>query len=333
MKKKVFVSLLSVLMIFMLALTGCSSNSSQSSGDALANYPNKNLDFIVAYSAGGGSDVGARILGQYAEKLVGKPITIVNKPGAGGAIGFADLKNAKPDGYTMGLINIPSIILLPLQNDVAYRIDEFEPVIQLVEDPGLLIVKKDGKFKSWEEFAKYAEENPGKLTVGNCGHGTDIHIAFEAISQTSGLDLVQIPYAGTNEAVTAVLGDHVDATIAKVSEAIGPLKNDQVMALAAVTNERLADYPDVPTLIELGIDIGAEVSSSRGVAVPKNTPQEIIDYLHDQLKKATEEPEYIEKMNQSGLTIRYRSAEEFKEFIEEQNNFYESMVNNLRLGK
>jgi len=298
---------------------------------APANYPKGPVTFIVCYSAGGGSDAGARILANSAEKYIGKPLVVQNKPGAGGGIGWASLVNSKADGQTISLINIPSMIFLPLQKMANYDLDKIVPVIQLVEDAALLLVRKGGKFKDFNDFITQVKANPGKITLATCGVGTDIHIITEIMNDKFGIKLNAVHFPGTVDAVTSVIGGHSDAVIAKVSEAISALEAGQGFLLGAFTDERLPEYPDVPTMKELGLDLSH--ASSRGVAVPKGTPQEIIDFLHDSLKKATEEPDYITRMNSAGLAIKYRSGPEFHDFYMKQYNAFQPVFERLGLSK
>lgn len=294
-----------------------------------AEYPKGPINFIVAYGAGGGSDVGARILAAVAEKYLGAPLVVQNKPGAGGGIGWTALVASKPDGYTVALINIPSMILLPLQGKAAYKLDDIVPLLQLVDDPALLMVKKDGKFKDFAAFVAYAKANPGKLTVGTSGAGSDSHIVVEMINDKLGIKLNPVPFGGATESVTSMLGGHTDASLPKGSEAISALESGQGMLLTAFTPKRLPQYPDLPTTGELGLDI--TYSSSRGVAVPKGTPPEIIAFLHDKLLQATKDPEYIEKMNNAGLPIDYRNGKDFYDFYMQQYESFKPAVKKLNM--
>ena len=301
-----------------------------SASAAPANYPKGPVTFIVCYSAGGGSDAGARILANAAEKYVGKPIVVQNKPGAGGGIGWTSLVNSKADGHTMSLLNIPSMIFLPLQGRANYKLDQIVPVIQLVDDPALLIVQKDGKFKTYQDLISHARENPGKVTMATCGAGSDIHIIAEIMNDKLGIKLNSVPFPGTVDAVTSVVGGHSDTSIPKVSEAVSALEAGQIIVLASFTEERLPDFPDVPTMKELGLDLLH--SSSRGVGVPKGTPQEVIDFLHDSLKKATEEPDYIARMKSAGLAVKYRSGPDFQEFYMNQYTMFKPVFERLGLA-
>jgi tripartite-type tricarboxylate transporter receptor subunit TctC len=317
------------LMIALLCLTVGGGIALPASA-APANYPSGPVTFIVCYSAGGGSDTGARILANAAEKYVGKPIVVQNKPGAGGGIGWASFVNSKADGQTIALINVPSLIFLPLQGNANYKLEQIVPVIQLVDDPCLLMVRKGGNFKTYQDFIEYAKANPGKVTMATNGPGADMHVITEIMNERLGLKLNAVQFGGAVDTVVSVVGGHCDATLPKVSEAVSALEAGQAIVLASFTEERLPDFPDVPTMKELGLDLLH--SSSRGVAVPKGTSREIIDFLHDSLKKATEEPDYIARMKSSGLAIKYRNGPEFAEFYMKQYDMFKPVFERLGLA-
>lgn len=296
---------------------------------AAANYPSGPVTFIVCYSAGGGSDAGARILANSAEKYVGKPLVVQNKPGAGGGIGWASLVNSKPDGQTISLINVPSLIFLPLQKKANYQLDQIVPVIQLVEDPALLMVRKGGRFKDYADFISQVKANPDTITMATCGAGSDVHIVTEIMNEQLGLKLNPVHFPGTVDAVTSVVGGHSDVVISKVSESVSALDAGQTFLLATFTDERMPEYSGVPTMKELGLNLSH--ASSRGVAVPKGTPQEVIDFLHDSFKKASEEPDYIAKMKNAGLAIKYRSGPDFYKFYMDQYKAFKPVFERLGL--
>ncbi|MCC8189861.1 MAG: tripartite tricarboxylate transporter substrate binding protein [Planctomycetes bacterium] len=299
-------------------------------GDGPGGYPNKPVNFIVPWGAGGGSDIGCRILAGVAEKYLGAPLVVQNKPGAGGAIGWASLAASRPDGYTIALNNIPAMVLVPLMNQVNYDFRDFEPIMLLVDDPALLMVRKGGKFETFDEFLAYARENPGLLTVGTSGAGTDSHLVVEMMSDVMGVKLNPIAFDGANQSVTSMLGGHTDASLPKTSEALSALESGEAILLGVFNPERLEEYPDLPTMKEQGVDIS--YSSARGLVAPKGTPPEIVAYLRDRLHEATQDPEYIEKMRNAGLPIRYMDGAEFKAYYMDQYNGFKPVVERLGLG-
>lgn len=303
--------------IFLIALSmivaGCSDDSS---ADDMENFPEKPIDVVVAYKAGGGTDVGARILTNAAEKVSDDSFVVQNREGAGGETGYNFLAKSDPDGYTIGFINLPTFVSLPEERPTEYDIDDVEPIMLHVYDPAVLVVKPGGGIDTLDDFLDYAKEKPNEITVANNGTGASDHIIAAHFEAKAGIELNHIPFDGTNELVTALRGGHVMAGVAKLSEASSHIDSGEIIAVAAMTEERLDELPDVPTLMENDIDvIGA---SGRGVVAPKGTDPEIIEYIHGVLKEAMETDEHIEQAGNIELPLRYMGPEEFGDFIEEQ---------------
>lgn len=315
------------IMFMIVALIGCSGSdpavvedggNEEESGseDVLDGYPDGPVDVVVAYEAGGGTDVGARLLTTAAEKVSGKKFVVQNRDGAGGEMGYTYLAKSSPDGYTIGFINLPTFVSIPEERSTEYRIDDVEPIILHVYDPAYLVVNKDSQFDDLDSFLSYAEENPNKITVANNGTGASNHIIAAHMEHKAGIELNHVPFDGTNELVTALRGGHVMAGVAKLSEISQHIESGELIPLASMTDERLEETPDVPTLKENGIDVVG--ASGRGIVAPKGTPQEIIDYLHDVFKEAMETDEHQQQAKDMALPLRYMGPEEFGEFIDEQ---------------
>ena len=322
--KKSFPTFLAAFLFLMMAIVPASA------GDGPGGFPNKPVNFIVPWGAGGGSDIGCRILASVAEKYLGAPLVVQNKPGAGGAIGWASLAAARPDGYSISLNNIPAMVLVPLMNQVNYDFQDFEPIMLLVDDPALLMVRKDGRYKTFQEFWDYAKANPGKVSVGTSGAGTDSHLVVEMMNDVMGVKMNPIAFTGAAQSVTQMLGGHVDASLPKTSEALAAMESGEGHLLAVFNPIRLEKYPDLPTMKELGVDIS--YSSARGLMAPKGTPADIIAFLHDRLLEATKDPEYIEKMENAGLPIMYMNGPDFKDYYMGQYNGFKPVVERLGLG-
>lgn len=296
-----------------MIVAGCSDDSS---ADDMENFPEKPIDVVVAYKAGGGTDVGARILTNAAEKVSDDSFVVQNREGAGGETGYNFLAKSDPDGYTIGFINLPTFVSLPEERPTEYDIDDVEPIMLHVYDPAVLVVKPGGGIDTLDDFLDYAKEKPNEITVANNGTGASDHIIAAHFEAKAGIELNHIPFDGTNELVTALRGGHVMAGVAKLSEASSHIDSGEIIAVAAMTEERLDELPDVPTLMENDIDvIGA---SGRGVVAPKGTDPEIIEYIHGVLKEAMETDEHIEQAGNIELPLRYMGPEEFGDFIEEQ---------------
>ena len=282
-------------------------------GAQAADYPNKPIDVIVAYAAGGGTDVGARILAKAAKKYISQPLVIVNKPGAGGEVGFMALAQAKPDGYSIGFINPPTIVMLPFQRKVGYQMSDFKYIINIMEDVGCLSVRAESKYQTIEDFIKAAREKPGEVTVGNAGAGSDAHMTVLDIAKRANISVNPVPFKGASEARTAAMGGHVDAVVMKVGEAKPYVESNQIRILAIAAGERLKDFPQVPTFREKGILTA--MTTTRAIAGPAGIPDAAVKYLHDQLKKTMEDPEFIELTQKTGVYMKYMTAEEYKKYI------------------
>ncbi|QXM07059.1 tripartite tricarboxylate transporter substrate binding protein [Crassaminicella indica] len=327
--KKLLMILLSGMLVF--SMIGCADKSKDTSSkeSSSGNFPNKPIEVIVAYKAGGGTDRGARVLAPIAEEKLGQPFVIINKPGADGELGFTELAQAKPDGYTIGFINLPTFVSLPLQRNTKYTKDDVVPIINHVYDPGVLVVKADSQWKTLEDFITYAKENPEKITVSNNGTGASNHIGAAHLAYEAGIKLTHVPFGGSSDMLAALRGGHVDATVAKVSEVANLVKSGELRILASYTKERLEDFPEVPTLKEKGYDI--LFGSARAIVAPKGTPDKIVKILHDKLKEAIESDEHMKAAKNADLPIKYMSSQELKEFMDEQEAYLKDITTKLDL--
>lgn len=311
MKKAV---LLALSLALVLSVVGCTSKD-----DGVidtSNYPNKPVEIIVAYKAGGGTDIGARILASEAEKIFGQPLVVLNVEGSDGELGYTQLAQAKPDGYTIGFINLPTFVSLTLERNTKYTIDDVVPILNHVYDAGVLVVQSSSDIKTLEDFVEYAKAHPGDLTIANNGTGASNHIGAAHFEYEAGIDVTHVPFGGSTDMIAALRGGHVDACVAKISEVASLVNSGELRILAAYTEERLENFPDVPTMKEKGYDI--LFGSARALVAPKGTPQEIIDYIHDKFKQALESEEHLEKAKNADLPIKYMSPEELGEYIKNE---------------
>ena len=279
-----------------------------------AEYPTKSIDVIVAYAAGGGTDVGARILAKIAKKYIPQPLVVVNKPGAAGEVGFVALAQAKPDGYTIGFINPPTIVMLPFQRKVDYKMSDFKYIINVMEDIASLCVRQESPFQTIEDFIKAARQKPGELTVGNAGIGSDAYMTAVDFAAKANISINPVPFKGDAEGRTAALGGHVDATVMKVGEAKPFVKSKQIRILAIAASERLKEFSDVPTFKEKGIK--TTIAVTRAVAGPARMSDAQVKYLHDRLKQAIDDPEFIELTEKTGVYKKYMTPDEYRVYID-----------------
>lgn len=279
-------------------------------GQASAAWPDeKPITMIVAYSPGGSTDVAARLAAVYIEKYLGQSVVVLNKPGAGGEVGFTALAEAEADGYTVGFINTPNVLTIPMQRKTRYSLDSFIPVAQLMDDPDSLYVPKDSPFNTLKDLIEYAKENPKKVKYGTSGIGSDDHIAGELLSGKANIKLKHIPFAGASANRTALLGNHVTVGVFNISEGKEYVTTGQVKILGQMAAERTELFPDVPTLKEQGYDL--VMASTRGIGMPAGTPEDIVKRFAEATEKAINDPEFQKKCAESNLPLRYLGPQEY----------------------
>jgi tripartite-type tricarboxylate transporter receptor subunit TctC len=295
------------------------------------NYPTRPITIQVGFGAGGSSDVGVRILAEALKKVVGQPVLVENKPGAGGQVMLTDFKNnAKPDGYTLALINIPQLqtIVFDPTRKPAFAIKDFQPVANHVQDPGAILVGKDSPFKTLEDFLSAAKEKPGQVKTSTTGIGSDDHLAVLDLARKANLRFNIVHLQDTPAALTAALGGHTDVDFDNIGGFLPSVKSGTARILAVMMEQRYPDLPDVPTFREKGIDLVS--SSTRGYVFPAGTPMEIVKYMEDSIKKAMADPEHVKRMTESGLTLKFMGVEEYGKFIDAQNDRAKQLIGMYR---
>ena len=261
----------------LMAMTGTAA------ADGHANYPERPIMMMVSYGAGGATDFQARIVTMTAgnEDALGMPIAIINKPGAGGRVGWNWFSTqAEADGYTLGAYNIPHFIAQSIEGGVEYTAESFEPIANWGADPAVFVVAADSEFNSMSDVVDYAKANPGKLTFSGAGLFVGHHIAALQLEKAAGVKLAYIPSnAGGAGAMKSVIAGEVLGGVNNLSDAFRAREAGNVKILGVFDLERNAFMDDVPTLKEQGFDIDNASVNFRGVMVPKGTPQPIIDKL------------------------------------------------------
>ncbi|PZE22131.1 tripartite tricarboxylate transporter substrate binding protein [Paenibacillus xerothermodurans] len=317
---------------FALALTACAggtrttTNEGSSASPAPAapaaseaksqeKYPTKPINLIIAYAAGGGTDVGARMLMPYVEKELGVPINIINKPGGGGWVGWTELANAKPDGYTIGYINTPNLMTgyLDPKQKRKESLDSFTTLANHITDPGAIAISKDEKrFTDITSLIEYAKKNA--LTATSTGVGSDDHFASLKLNKAFGTKFTAVQNGGAAESQAAVLGGHVDVLFANVGELTTLHKNGEIKIVGVMTDQRSPFLPDVPTLDESGFK-GITSWSARGLAAPKGLDPEKAKILNAALEKGINNAEQVKKQGESGLQVDYKSGQDYADLL------------------
>ncbi|MBK1682333.1 tripartite tricarboxylate transporter substrate binding protein [Rhodoferax fermentans] len=295
-----------------------------------AEYPTKPIEVIVPFAAGGGTDLVTRAFADTAKKYLPKSIGVVNKTGGGGAVGFSEIVMARPDGYKLGTGTV-EIAMLPHMGLVQFSADDFAPIARLNAEPSAISVNVSAPWNTYEEFITYAKANPGKVRIGNSGTGAIWHLAAEALSEKTGAKFNNIPYDGANPAVTALLGNHIEAVTVSPAEVVSHVTAGKIKILAVMADQRLAAFDKVPTLKEKGVDLS--IQTWRGIVVPKKTPQDVQDVLRAAAKKTAEDPAFKEQLAKMNLTYAYLDAPAFKAAIDKDNVFFKTLMTKLGLSK
>lgn len=290
-------------------------------------YPSKNINMVVPFSAGGGTDAVARKLGSLMEKELGTSVVIVNKTGGAGAVGMTFGATQKKDGYTITMITriTREIVSLPLMNLSPISYKDFALVSLVNMDPAVVLVEKDSKYQTLDDLLADAKANPEKIKFASTAKPNFYALAIE---NEAGVKFNHIPYNGAGEVIPALLGKHADFSLMGPGEAIGQLKAGQLRALGIMADTRIESLPEVATLKELGHDV---VSGTwRGIAVPKGTSPEIVAALDAAIKKSVESDDFKDFMNNSTFGIKYLNGKDFETFIIEDTATIDSIVKSLK---
>lgn len=273
---------------------------------AAAAYPEHPINLIVSYGPGGGTDLVARMMAPFLQKYLGgdSRIVVLNRPGAGGAIGFGELARAQPDGYTIGFINTPNLLTIPIERKTAFTWKSYDLLGNLIDDPGAFAVLNSSPVKNLKELSEYAKANPGKVTVGTTGNGSDDHLAMLRFARTAGVELTHVPYKGAGEVRGAVSSGEIMIGAINVGEVLQYQKGGTpIRFLGQMANTRSPILPDQPTFKEQGYDF--ELASLRGLAAPKGLPEDIRKKLVSAVKQTVDDPEFQAKARELFAPLRY----------------------------
>lgn len=279
---------------------------------ALAEYPEKPINMYIAFSAGGPMDGSGRALCNAAEKILGQSFVVTNKPGGGGSVALALLKGEKPDGYHLAVISSTGLIRVPLRRKVPFKpLSDFRFIYCFASPTSAIQVKPDSKFKTLKELVEYARQNPGKVKYATQGAGTPLHLAMLVIAKKENINWVHIPVDGAAQVAQSVMGGHVDFghTAWKYS------KSGQLRALASCTQERMNEFPEIPTMIELGYDYYND--SFFGIYAPRGITEDKVKILEDAFEKASKDPKFVNLLDKLMMAQQSMKSEEFTRFLEE----------------
>jgi tripartite-type tricarboxylate transporter receptor subunit TctC len=292
-----------------------------------AEFPTKEVQIIIPWAAGGATDLIFRALAATTGKYLGKAVIVVNRPGGAGAVGYTEAAQAKPDGYTL-VSAITPLTILPHQVKTAYTYKNFEPIINVVSDPGMFLVRSDAPWKSLKEFLDYAKKNPDMITVGNSGAGGGVHLIALAFERTAGVKFNHIPFAGGGPSVTALLGGHVNAVSVSPPEGIEHVKAGKLKIIALFAEKRFELFPNVPTVKEQGVDF--VMGQWRGLVASKGAPPDVIKKLHDAFKKGMDDPVFQKNAKDMAINLHYLGPEAFGKLMAHDHDFFGDLIKAMK---
>ncbi len=295
-------------------------------GFAQEKYPAKPINFLIGFPAGGTTDVCARPLVAAASKTLGQPIVIVNKPGGASAVAVATLKNEKPDGYTIGILGSGAVLSQHMRKVPYDSAKDFTPIMQYAVYLYGLVVQADSPWKTFKEFIEYAKNNPGKIRYSTAGPGSPQHLVMERLALKEKIKWTHIPFPGGGPAVTALLGGHVEAC-SQTTEWKRHVESGRLRLLAVYGEKRMIDFPNTPTLLDLGYDISA--ASLISIAGPKGVSPQIVEVLHPAFKKAMDDPDFIKVSRQLDQPAVYRSPEDLGKHLVKMNAELDELIRGL----
>lgn len=286
------------------------------SAPALADYPEETITIIVPFSAGGGTDLTGRTIAKYLEAELGSPVVVVNRPGAGGEIGLSELASAEPDGYTLGIINTPGIVTIPIERDAQFSVESFDFIAGLVEDPATISVLKDSGISTIEELIAAVQNDPGGVTVGTQGVGSAGHISLALLQQAADVEFLPVPFAGAAPARTALMSGEIMATTANLGEALNFSQGQPDWVILGVMSPNPSPMaPDLPTFKSAGYDIVG--GSIRGFGGPAGMPDEVVEKLSAAIAAIMENPKFLAEAEQTSQPVNYIPSEQYTGILEQ----------------
>jgi tripartite-type tricarboxylate transporter receptor subunit TctC len=292
-----------------------------------ADFPTKEVQIVIPWAAGGATDLVFRALAASTSKHLGKAVVVVNKPGGAGAVGYTEVMQAQPDGYTL-VTAVTPLTILPHQTKTAFTYQNFEPIINVVQDPAMFQVQADSQWKTLAEFLGYAKKNPGMITVGNSGAGGGVHLIALAFEKAAGAKFNHIPFSGGGPSITALLGGHVHAVSCSPPEGIAHVKAGKLRIMALFSAKRMEAFPSLPVVREQGVEFS--MGQWRGLAAPKGTPPDVIKKLHDAFKQGMEDPAFVKNATDMTVQLAYVGPTEFGKIMAEDHERYAKLVQDIK---
>lgn len=310
----------------------CALSLSLAAGAAQAqDYPVRPIRVVVPY-APGGTDQQVRLLAPALQKLLGQNLVIENVAGAGATIGTAQVKNARPDGYTLLYSGTGSLTVAPhLSKNAPYAMGDLLPIGNVIGTPFVIAARPDAPFKTLAEMVTYAKANPGKITYGSAGTGTTTHMDGEAIASAAGIQLLHIPYQGIGPAVTSILGGNVDMVVGLPNAIMPQVSAGKLVGLGTTGVQRSELMPTLMTMKEGGIDM--QDINKFGFFAPKGTPDAVMKKLVAAVAEAVKAPDFVEPTKRSFNGVLYLDPAQFKVALDTDSRYFQKLIRDLKLGE
>jgi len=277
-----------------------------------APFPSGPIRLIVTFPPGGPTDITARALAEATTRHLGQQILVENRPGAAGTLGFAALATAKPDGQMVAMTPVTGLRVSQMQETSWHPIRDVQYVIGLTGYVFAVVVRADAPWKTMKELADHIRANPDQVTYGSHGVGSSVHLAMEELSGTQGWKVTHVPFKGSADMMTALIGGHVAVALDSTG-AVPQVEAGRARVLAVFTEQRVAVWPDAPTLKELGY--GIVQISPYGLGAPAGTPAPIVRALHDAFRKGAEDPLHRKALERYNQPFWYQSPEDYTAFM------------------
>jgi tripartite-type tricarboxylate transporter receptor subunit TctC len=285
--------------------------------------PDRPITMIVAFAAGGGTDLAARTIARFMERDLGVSVVVMNRPGAGGEIGFTELARARPDGQTIGFINTPHIVTLPIERRTRFRLEDFSLIGNIVDDPGGIWVRADSEIRDFAQLLAAARARPGTIGYGTTGVGSDDHLAMLALERKSGASFLHVPFGGSAQVKQNLMSRAIPVAVMNVAEGVAEMRQGVLRPLAQMGTSRWPVLPEVPTLRELGFDVVE--GSMRGMAAPAGLPAPVLERLALSVRRTVEDPEFQAAATQQSLPLRFLAPAEYLAELQALRTNYQSI--------
>lgn len=288
---------------------------------AQSRWPERPIELIVGWTAGGGTDVMARTYARFLEQRIGGSVVVQNRPGAGSEIGSAAVARARPDGHSLMAVTMPVFVTIPIERNAQYRVDQFAPVALIATDPNAVTVHEQSPIRSLADLIERAKREPDRLTFGSSGVGTDDHLQLMLLQEAAGIRLTHVSFPGTPQIRTALLGRQLDAVGLNVGEVATTPENLRMIVHSGDRRSRFAQ--NVPTYKELGLEV--DMSSERGIAAPAGTPPAILERLREASASIAQDPEFIRAMEALYTEMRFLPGDVWAEELKARQATYETL--------